>query len=135
MARLGGRLRPLLAARDRLAGEAQRLARLAVTEQLMTLGLPNGQVLRLGQDLRGGFSPDLQHIENPDLAALLHLIDPTPDSPAGTGAADWSRLPDRLHFIADLFRARVHDGDLLGPPFLPQQVEALKANQRPEGRL
>jgi hypothetical protein len=135
LARLGGRARPVLAARDRLAAEAQRLARLAVTEQMMTLGLPHGQVLRLGQDLRGDFPADLQQIDNPDLAALLHLIDPTPDSTAGTGAADWSRLPDRLHFIADLFRSRVHDGDLLSPPFLPRQVEALKANQRPEGRL
>ncbi len=135
MAHLSGQARPVLDARDRFADEAQRLARLAVTEQMMTLGLPHGQVLRLGQDLRAGFSADLQQIDNPDLLALLRLIDPTPDSVAGTGAEDWSSLPDRLHFIADLFRARVHDGNLLGPPFNPQQVEALKANRRPEGRL
>ena len=47
-----GALAPLFRAHDRLAEEFQRLGRLVITEHMMTLRLPGGQVLRLGQDLR-----------------------------------------------------------------------------------
>jgi hypothetical protein len=55
--RLGGQAAPLLAARDRVADEAQRLGRQAITAALMTLELPRGRVLRLGHDLTATFRP------------------------------------------------------------------------------
>ena len=48
---------------------------------------------------------------------LLAGVDTTPDSPRGTGGRDWSDLPGRMHFIADLFRAYHEDATLFDPPF------------------
>ena len=133
--RLVGRAGSLFRARDRLAEELQRLGRLVITEQLMTLRLPGGRVLRLGQDLQTDFPQPLAHTTNPDLQALLSKVDPTPDSLDATGAQDWGRLPDRMHFITDLFRAYHLDGALFDPPFTPDQMAAIKVGQLPTGRL
>jgi hypothetical protein len=114
--RLGGEAAPLLAARDRLADEAQRLGRQAITAALMTLELPQGRVLRLGHDLTAAFPASLRTLDNPDLRALLATVDTTPDSPRGTGGRDWSDLPGRMHFIADLFRAYHEDEALFERP-------------------
>lgn len=133
--RLLGRAAALLRARDRLAEELQRLGRLAITEHLMTLRLSGDRVLRLGQDLRAEFPPPLQHTVHPDLRALLGTVDPSPDSLQGTAAQDWGRLPDRMHFIADLFRAYHLDEALFAPPFTADQAAEIKAGRRPAGRL
>jgi len=135
LAGLAGRVRPLLQARDDLAGEVMRVARLVVTERMMTLAMPDGQTLQLGHDLPGGFPDLLSTVELPELAALLGQVDPTPDSPLETGAEDWGRLPDRMHFIADLFRAYHLDSHLFDPPFNPGQVADLTAGRLPQGNL
>jgi hypothetical protein len=121
--------------RARLARKARELARQAITETLMTLRLPDDRILYLAEDLRGGFPPDLQQIDLPDLQNLLRQIDPTPDSAGESGARDWGDLADRIHFIADMFRIYEEDGSLLAPPFTPDQVATLKAGRRPAGRL
>ncbi len=133
--RLLGRAGPLFRARDRFAEELQRLGHLVITEQLMTLRLPGGRVLRLGQDLPADFPQPLKHTTNPDLQALLSKVDPTPDSLNATGAQDWGRLSDRMHFIADLFRAYHLDATLFDPPFTADQVAAIKTGHLPAGRL
>jgi len=66
---------------------------------------------------------------------LLEQIDPTPDNLHGSGAVDWANLPDRLHFIADLFRCYQESPDLFEPPFTPDQVAVLKAGGLPGGDL
>jgi hypothetical protein len=106
-----------------------------ITEHLLALTFPHGQRLRLGDDLTSSFPPALQHIANPDLRALLAQIDPTPDSLSETGAVDWGDLPDRLHFIADLFRCYQATPDLLEAPFLPEQVAEIKRGRLPPGPL
>jgi len=121
--RLGGQAAPLLAARDRLADEAQRLGRQAITAALMTLELPRGRVLRLGHDLTAAYPVPLRTLDNPDLQALLAGVDTTPDSPLGTGGRDWSDLPGRMHFIADLFRAYHEDGSLYDLPFQEETTD------------
>jgi hypothetical protein len=133
--RLLGRAAPIFRTRDRLAEELQRLGRLVITEQMMTLRLPRGRILRLGQDLQADFPQPLQRPTNPALQALLSKVDPTPDSLDATGAQDWGQLPDRMHFIADLFRAYHLDATLLDPPFTADQVAAMKTGQLPTGRL
>ena len=135
LAGLAGRARPLLQARDHLADEATRLGRLVITERMMALDMPDGQTLRLGRDLRASFPDLLRSVELAELAALLHEVDPTPDSPQGSGAQDWGRLPDRMHFIADLFRAYHLDPRLFNPPFSPAQVAQLKDGRLPQGAL
>jgi hypothetical protein len=135
MLRLLGRAGPLFRARDRLAVELQRLGRQVITEQLMTLRLPGGRVLHLGQDLRADFPPPLRHVANPALQELLSKVDPTPDSVQDTGAQDWGRLSDRMHFIADLFRAFHLDATLFDPPFTAGQAATIRGGQLPTGRL
>ena len=81
------------------------------------------------------FPPALQHILNPDLAALLNKIDPTPDSVRDSGAEYWGDLSDRIHFITDMFRRYHTTVHLFDPPFSPNQVKAMKEGQLPSGKL
>jgi len=133
--RLFDRPSPFDAALDILLAEARRQAHLVITEYLMTLGLPHGARLRLGEDVPADFPASLKQIILPDLRALLDKIDRTPDSPRGSGAVDWAYLPDRMHFIGDLFRCYQESPALFEPPFTAEQVAALKAGRLPEGRL
>ncbi len=126
---------PVEVALSRLVEQARLLGRVAVTEHITTFGLPGGAHLRLGRDLRAEFPAALAHLVDTELLALLEQVDPTPDSLRDTAVADWSVLPDRMHFIADMFRCFQQQQDLLSPPFSPPQVAALKQGRRPEGRL
>jgi len=135
LAGLAGRARPLLQARDHLADEAMRIARLLVTQRMMTLAMPDGQTLQLGEDLPGSFPDLLRTIDLPGFTALLQQVDPTPDSLLDSGAVDWGRLPDRMHYIADLFRVYHLDLRLFDAPFSSEQVAALKTGRLPTERL
>ncbi len=133
--RVRGRLTPLDAAAELFAAEVRRHVRLITTELLMTLELPGGQRLRLGEDLSAQYPPALQHLANADLLALLARIDRTPNSLRGTGVLDWSDLAQRLHFILDMFRCYEEAQDLFSPPFTSEQIAAVKSGRRPEGRF
>ena len=115
----------------------RRRLRLVITELLMTLRMPGRPetVLHLGHDLRDAFPVELRRVELPALQALLARVDPTPDSTVGSGAADWADLPDRMHFIADLFRSWHARGELYDAPYDAAQVAAMAAGRVPEGRL
>jgi hypothetical protein len=130
-ARVVRRPTPLDAAAERIAAELQHQARLITTEYLMTIELPGGQRLRLGDDLAAEYPTGLQHLTNAELLALLARIDPTPDSTRGTGTADWADLPQRLHFILDMFRCYAEAQDLFKPPFTSEELAALKAGHWP----
>jgi hypothetical protein len=117
-----------------LLDEARRRARLVITKAVMRIGLPHGR-LHLGDDLTADYPEMLRQIALADLLALLGQLDPTPDSTRDSGAADWALLPERLHFISDMFRCYHDSADLFDPPFLPSQVAALKAGRRPDGAL
>ncbi len=126
---------PFDALLDGLLAEARRRAQLVITEYVMSIGLPGGVLLRLGHDVPAEFPASLRQLVLPDLCVLLEKIDPTSDSTHGTGAVNWSHLPDRLHFIVDMFRCYHESADLFGPPFTAEQVTALKAGRLPIGRL
>lgn len=100
-----------------LIDHVRQQMRLFMTRHMMELGIPDQVRLHLGADLRASFPNDLQQIDNADLRALLQQIDPTPDSLKDTGALDWSSLPERLHFIADMFRCYQETPALNEPPF------------------
>jgi hypothetical protein len=106
-----------------------------ITEIMMTISLPSGEQLRLGKDLAVGFPDSLKEITNLELRELLNKHDPTPDSSMDSGVLDWADLPDRLHFIIDLFRCYQENQNLFGPPFVPEQVAALRDGRLPTGRL
>jgi hypothetical protein len=106
-----------------------------LTESVLTIGLPGGQRLRLGADLGTSYPENLAQIQNVELRALLERYDPTPDSPAESGALDWVNLNERLHFIIDMFRSFQETHELLMPPFTAAQVTDLKAGRLPDGDL
>jgi len=118
-----------------LVEDAQNVAKLLITEYMMTIGLPHGVILRLGSDIPAEFPDSLRELALADLLTLLEKLDPTPNNPGGSGAVDWSRLSDRLHFIVDLFRSYHESADLFESPFTPEQVAAFQAGSFPDGRL
>jgi hypothetical protein len=134
IARVAGRPLPADVAIDALVTAVQRRVRVVLTEMLMTLHLP-GVTLHLGRDVPGGFPPELREITHPPLVALLAKMDPTPNATAGSGATDWANLPERMHFITDLFRCWHGRTELFTPPYEPAQVAAMRAGHRPAGDL
>jgi|WetSurSiteA1Bulk_404760.scaffolds.fasta_scaffold08100_3 hypothetical protein len=126
---------PLDEAIDQLLVLAKQKMREVITDCMMTLRIPTGEMLKLGEDLRRKFPERLEHISTPTLLELLNKIDPTPDSIKESGAKDWGDLSDRIHFIADLFRAYFEHRPLYSQPFTDEQVKELKEGRRPEGIL
>jgi hypothetical protein len=135
IAGLLGRKLPLDIIIDRLTDVITRLIREVVTYSLMTLHIPENEVLRLGKDLIVDFPSPLRQLSNPALKDLLIRIDPTPDSVSRSGVKDWGNFDDRIHFIADFFRSYYEHSPLLDAPFNPEQTKTLKAGQLPGGRL
>jgi len=133
--RLWGGPTPLELAVNALVAEIRRHLHKAITEHLMTLTVPRDVLLRLGADLQREFSASLKHLALADLLALLAQIDPTPDSLRGSGAADWASLPERMHYIADLFRSYHDAEELFDRPFTLEQLSDLRMGRLPIGRL
>jgi hypothetical protein len=116
-----------------------RLWRAEATRWLMDLPLP-GELLGLGEDVparpgRPMFPAPLRAPRHPELLALLRRLDRTWGTTAGSGAGDWADLGDRMHYIADLFRARQQEPGLHAPPFTAAQCRAIRAGHVPGGPL
>lgn len=118
-----------------LLADLQAQIRHGITETMMTIHFPPDLTIQLGSDLTAGFPDLLRHLADPDLLGLLAQVDPTPDSLVDSGVRDWANLPDRLHFIVDLFRCYQESQDLFDAPYTPEQVAALKSGRLPDGRL
>ena len=117
---------------DEIAQELRLVARMVITDRLMTIGLPEGRVLHLGTDLVDSYPARLATITEPQLAALLSAYAAAAATPRGSGALDWSVLAERLHFIASLFRAYQEDPTLLQPPFPAAALAAMANGVLPE---
>jgi hypothetical protein len=135
VARLLGRTLPLDDAIDRLLDAVRAQARQVTTGALMRLGLPRGEVLRVAVDVRPEFPAILRSIADARVHQVLQRIDVTPDSVAGSGAVDWADLGQRIHFIADFFRAWHARPELFDAPFTTDQTKAAREGRVPEGRL
>ena len=120
---------------DQLLNLAKQKVREVITDCMMTLFIPINELLKLGEDLKEKFPERLAYISDQKLKGLLNKIDPTPDSLKESGAKDWGDLSDRIHFIADLFRAYFEHRQLYNQPFTDEQVKVLKEGKRPEGKL
>ena len=131
-AKLAGRADSLFEARDRLTEEVQRLGREVVTGHMMTLRLAGVGELRLGRELPVGFPALLQDVANPDLHMLLQQVELARDDGHQAGVEDWSRLPERMHFIADLFRTYHLEASLFDPPFTADEEVVIKEGRRPD---
>jgi len=133
--RLIGRPTALDLAMQNLVSEVRLQLRRAITDTMMTLALPSGVVLRLGRDLSLDFPESLRQLANPELLQFLQKHNLSSDDLRGSGAQDWADLPERLHFILDLFRCYAERADLFDPPFSQEQLRAMLDGQMPEGRL
>jgi hypothetical protein len=133
------------------------------TASMMTLTLPdvvlhlgNPEPPEAGQPL---FPPDLQHIQDPKLAATLAkygALEVTADDslahrlkvrvnaivgwpPIGeedaVEATDWASLDQRMKYILTLFRIRQQDEHLFQQPFSAGQRALLLAGELPPGQL
>lgn len=118
-----------------LISHVQQHLRRVLTAQLMTLTLPPNNRLQLGRDLTVDYPECLQKLSHTGLLALLAQIDPTPDSPRESGAVDWAHLPERMHYIADLFRCYHLSPQMFQKPFTDEQVEAMQSGAVPAGPL
>ncbi|MCB9273601.1 MAG: hypothetical protein H6564_06130 [Lewinellaceae bacterium] len=111
----------------------------AATHSLMSLGTPDG-TLKLGQDVPplsdGALFPEaLRELDRPEVPEILATLGLPPNTAMGSAALDWSRLGDRMNYIAGLFRSRQQDKGLAEPPFSYEQVAYILAGQVPEGKL
>jgi hypothetical protein len=48
---------------------------------------------------------------------------------------DWADFPERIHFIADLFRCWQEEAGLISSPYAADQLAALRAGRMPGGAL
>ena len=133
--RLMGRPTPLDAAIADLWSEMRRLNRLVITEYLLSIGLPHGVRLRLGADLTTPYPPSLTQLVLTDLQSLLAELDPTPDGLRESGTVDWGNLPDRLHFIIEMFRCYQESLSLFDSPYTAEQVAVIQSGRVPIGPL
>lgn len=133
--RWSGALESFDAAVDEFAADGRARIRVAITDRLMTLWLPHRGAVRLGRDYPGVRPAILERPANAELRALLTRLDPTPGGTLASGAADWGSLPERMHFIAELFRCEHAEPALFDPPFDAAQVAALREDRVPGGAL
>jgi hypothetical protein len=112
---------------------SSRLAREVITQSFLTLALP-GRVLALGVHLPDEYPDPLREPADAELIAFLKPLEPaSPDDDCG--ARDWSELPQRMHYIAHLFRAFHLRAELGDPPFRAEQVAAFRRGVVPDGEL
>jgi hypothetical protein len=112
-----------------------RLARRVITQCLMTLRLPGGRTLRLGQKVDNPVPEELRVADNPELRRMLWLLEDCTPGKSDCGAEDWAELRDRMHYIVHYFRAFSEDSSLLEPPFTPAEIEQIRSGHLPDGDL
>lgn len=122
-----------------VADAVSRLWEEFATRELMTLSLPDGELL-LGEDLpapRGAplYPPVLDPVDGAETVELLDHYGADRPGRTTPGAVDWARLTDRMRYILDLFRSRQCDAALAGEPFTDDQRAAMIAGLPVPGKL
>lgn len=126
---LGARVINTLA--DVISEDLRSVARMVITERMMSIEMPNGQTVRLGADVPAAFPPSLVSVTNDALAEQLAALDRTANSTIGSATLDWSDLSDRMHFLADFFRCYQEDPSLFDSPFSDEDLQAIERDGLP----
>jgi hypothetical protein len=113
----------------------QARLRAMLTQRLMRMRLPD-LTLELGADVpewRAGvaFPPGLETLELPELRTLYEGF----TTGAPSAARDWTKLDERMRYIATLFRTRQKSLQLFEPPYLELQRAEIAARRVPVGAL
>ena len=119
---------------------AQRVWQAIATGWVMELSVP-GETFTLGRNLpplpTGAFPVPLRAEElrpiDADLFAWLSFA--APNRLTGTGARDWTSLPERMNTICNLFRSRQQQPSLFRAPFSVEQTDVIHRGLVPEGSL
>ncbi len=111
-----------------------RPLRRLVTRRLLDFSL-GPETFDVSADVPAGFPTTLRTVESDDLEQFLREWDRNPGTVAGSAAADWTKIADRMNFICDLFRTRQRDPELFADPYSPRQREQVWAGEVPEGPL
>lgn len=105
------------------------------TRYLMQYELPTSK-MRVGNDVRAAirgrsFPPELEQLDHQEAASLWDELAADSGSVRGSRARNWTKLSDRMRFIATLFRARQQDRGLLSPPFKRAETAAIRSGRLP----
>ncbi len=126
--------RPIRRAADAVRPALSAQVRQLLTQRMMRLRLPEAE-LALGADVplsqRAPWPPMLETLEHPELRQLFDEV----TRGGRSGARDWSRLEDRMRYIATLFRSRQKSLQLFEPPYLEAQGAEIRARRVPGGEL
>ena len=106
---------PLRAVANLLAKDVEEQVRMLITDLMMTLWLPPGDVVRLGHDLARPYPEVLHNLTNPAVLKLFAEFRADSDNTLGSGAQDWAKFSQRMRFIADLFRMYAVDKSMFDP--------------------
>lgn len=114
----------------RLTELVQDLTCRIVTRGFMCLKLPDGTRLQLGRELGRAIPPCFDPVEHDALLAQFEVA-----GYGDEGAENWSDLPQRMRYIARLFRCLHYEAMLFRPPFDERQRAAMTAGRLPGGVL
>jgi hypothetical protein len=127
---------------DRVAGDIgtalERVWQSALTELMLRLITP-AQTFDLHRNVPplpdGLFPHELADLTGTAAEAPFRQWDRAHGTGDPTGADDWAVLPERMNYIATLFRSRQRHEVLFRPPFSETQLAALADGRLPEGPL
>lgn len=116
-------------------GQVRARLRALLTQRMMRMRLPD-ITLELGADVPGfregaRFPAALERLEHPETRAVYESL----TAGAPSRARDWTRLEDRMRYIATLFRTRQKSLQLFEPPYLDAQLADIRARRIPAGAL
>jgi hypothetical protein len=124
-----------------IAGSLPWIVRRCVTCKLMRFDVGPLR-LAVGDDVPSldglDYPESLQTLTDPELAEFLfgpEGLDRGGNTLAGTGTQDWTRLPARMKYIVNLFRALHLHPDVAAVPYSPRQLQQIQTGLIPAGPL
>ncbi len=124
-----------------ISGSLPWIVRRCVTNRLMRFDVGPLR-LAVGDNVPGldglEYPEALQTLTDPELAEFLfgpEGLDRGGSTLAGTKTTDWTRLPQRMKYIVNLFRALHLHPDVATAPYSSKQFQQIRAGQVPLGPL
>ncbi|HEY1829103.1 MAG TPA: hypothetical protein VGG38_02550 [Acidimicrobiales bacterium] len=125
---------PLRHTLDEMADALEAAWQRALTATMLRL-ITADEALKLDDDvppLDGTLFPSaLSDLHGCEAGQAYGLWDRTDGTGRPTGAHDWADLPERMNYIATLFRSRQQHPPLFSPPFTPAQLDDLAHGRLP----